>query len=118
MTSRSFFSARGPNPRLQRTPSAPLSRQPLGRVLSLSDARANAWRWAQRHEVGHSGFKTLVRIQEEPMELIGVVLAVVALAVALYHVVEIRRALANLAVVQGSVSTQYLGKFPRFLKDI
>jgi len=52
------------------------------------------------------------------MELIGVFLGVVALVVGIYHVVEIRRALANLRAVQSSISTQYLGKFPRFLKDI
>ena len=52
------------------------------------------------------------------MELLGVFLGIVALAVGVYHVIEIRRALANLAVVQSSISTQYLGKFPRFLKDI
>jgi hypothetical protein len=52
------------------------------------------------------------------MELLGVFLGIIALAVGVYHVVEIRRALANLAMVQSSISTQYLGKFPRFLKDI
>ena len=52
------------------------------------------------------------------MELLGIILGIVALAVGVYHVVEIRRALANLRAVQSSISTQYLGKFPRFLKDI
>lgn len=52
------------------------------------------------------------------MELIGLILGIVALGVGVYHVVEIRRALANLRVVQSSISTQYLGEFPRFLKDI
>jgi hypothetical protein len=52
------------------------------------------------------------------VELIGVLLGVVALVVGIIHVVEIRRALANLRAVQSSISTQYLGKFPRFLKDI
>jgi len=52
------------------------------------------------------------------MELLGVFLGIVALAVGVYHVIEIRRALANLRAVQSSISTQYLGKFPRFLKDI
>jgi hypothetical protein len=52
------------------------------------------------------------------MERLGIILGIVALGVGLYHVMEIRRALANLAVVQSSVSTQYLGKFPRFVADI
>ena len=52
------------------------------------------------------------------MELIGVFLGVVALVVGIIHVVEIRRALGHLRAVQSSISTQYLGEFPRFLKDI
>src|SRR5207248_7762391 len=44
-------------------------------------------------------------------EIISLVLAVVALAIGVYHLVEIRRA-------SKSLSTRYIGKFPFFLPQI
>lgn len=52
------------------------------------------------------------------MEFAGLILGLIALLVGGYHVWEIRKALANLAAVRNSLSTQYLGKFPGFTSNI
>lgn len=52
------------------------------------------------------------------MELAGLILGLIALLVGGYHIWEIRKALANLATVRNSLSTQYLGKFPGFTSNI
>lgn len=48
-------------------------------------------------------------------EIIGLVVATVALVIGVYHLVEIRRAVHELDELQKVASTRYLGKFPFFV---
>ncbi len=51
-------------------------------------------------------------------EIVGLILAIVALLVGVYHLVGIRRATSDVRAVQDGLSTRYVGNFPFFLNKI
>jgi hypothetical protein len=52
------------------------------------------------------------------MEIIGLILAVLAMLIGIWHLAEIRRTMVRLDEVRGSLSTRYLGQFPEFIPEI
>jgi hypothetical protein len=62
-------------------------------------------------------FKTLFR-DWRIAEIVGFILAIIAIGVGLVHLFEIRHAPHDVRAVQAGLSTRYLGPFPKFLPAI
>ena len=57
-------------------------------------------------------------MEKHLLEILGLILAVLAMLIAIWHLWEIRKTAHTLEDVRGSLSTRYLGQFPEFIPEI